>query len=97
MRRLIRSLAVIVLSVAGTILLAGTQTMTPLVALSAVALIMGGTTHPLSIPADSPEFVNSYANDANNNYIVLTGFCGGGACTPEAVATPEQFVSVSGT
>ena len=97
MRRLIRSLGVVLLSVAATVLLAGTQTMTPLVALTAAALIMGGTTHPLSVPSDSPDFINSYVNDANNNYIVLTGFCGSDSCTPVAVATPEQFMPVSGT
>ncbi len=97
MRRLIRSFGVIVLSVAATVLLAGTQSMTPLVALTATALIMGGTGHPLSTPQDSPEFINSYTNDANNDYIVLTGFCGADSCTPTAVSTPEQFMPVSGT
>ena len=71
--------------------------MTPLVALTATALIMGGTGHPLSTPQDSPEFINSYTTDANNDYIVLTGFCGAGSCTPTAVSTPEQFMPVSGT
>ena len=97
MRRLIRSFGVIMLSVAATVLLAGTQSMTPLVALTATALIMGGTGHPLSTPQDSPEFINSYTNDANNDYIVLTGFCGADSCTPTAVSTPEQFMPVSGT
>jgi hypothetical protein len=90
-------MSVVVLSIAATVVLAGTQTMTPLVALTAAALIMGGTTHPLSVPADSPDFVNSYVHDANTNYIVLTGFCGTDSCTPTAVATPEQFMPVSGT
>ncbi len=97
MRRLIRSFAVIVLSIAATVLVASTQTMTALVALTATALIMGGTGHPLTTPQDSPEFINSYTNDANNDYIVLTGFCGADACTPTAVSTPEQFMPVSGT
>ena len=96
-RRLFRSLGVIVLSIAATVLLAGTQTMTAFVALTATALIMGGTGHPLSTPQDSPEFINSYTTDANNDYIVLTGFCGADACTPTAVSTPEQFMPVSGT
>ncbi len=85
------------LSIASTVVLAGTQTMTPLVALTATALIMGGTGHPLSTPQDSPEFVDSYTSDANNDYILLTGFCGAGSCTPTAVSTPEQFMPVSGT
>ena len=71
--------------------------MTAFVALTATALIMGGTGHPLSTPQDSPEFINSYTTDANNDYIVLTGFCGADACTPTAVSTPEQFMPVSGT
>ncbi len=71
--------------------------MTAFVALTATALIMGGTGHPLSTPQDSPEFINSYTNDANNDYIVLTGFCGADSCTPTAVSTPEQFMPVSGT
>ncbi len=97
MRRLFRSFGVIVLSVAGTIVLAGTQSMTPLVALTATALIMGGTGHPLTTPQESPEFINGYTTDANNDYIMLTGFCGAGSCTPTAVGTPEQFMPVSGT
>jgi hypothetical protein len=90
-------LAVVLVSLAGTILLAGTQTMTTLVALDAVALIMGGTGHPLSVGADTGDFITSYVNNANNDYIVLTGFCGPSVCTPVPVATPEQFVPVSGT
>ena len=72
--------------------------MTALVALTATALIMGGTGHPLSTPQDSPEFIDGYTTDANNDYIVLTGFCGAGSqsCTPTAVSTPEQFMPVSG-
>lgn len=97
MRRLIRSFGVILLSVASSVLLAGTQTMTPLVALTATALIMGGTGHPLSTPQDSSEFIDTYTADANNDYIVLTGFCGAGSCTPTAVSTPEQFTPVAGT
>jgi diguanylate cyclase (GGDEF)-like protein len=94
---MIRYLAVVLLSMAATVVLAGTQTMMPLVVLSATALIMGGTGHPLSTPQDSPEFIDSYVNDANNDYIVLTGFCDPGSCTPTAVSTPEQFMPVSGT
>ena len=96
MRRLSYSACVVVLSIASTIVLATMQTMTALVALTATALIMGGTGHPLSTPQDSPEFINSYTADANNDYIVLTGFCGAGSCTPTAVSTPEQFMPVSG-
>ncbi|ORA36955.1 hypothetical protein BST13_09655 [Mycobacterium aquaticum] len=86
------------LAMATTIVLAGAQTMVmPLVLVAATALIMGGTGHPLSSPQDSPEFIETYTNDATNNYIVLTGFCGDETCTPTAVSTPEQFMPVSGT
>ena len=67
--------------------------MAPLVALTATALIMGGTGHPLTAPQDSPEFVNGSTSDANNDYILLTGFCGAGSCTPTAVGTPEQIAA----
>lgn len=96
MRRLFYTVGVVVLSLASTVVLASVQTMTALVALTATALIMGGTGHPLSTPADTPEFINGYTTDANNDYIVLTGFCGAGSCTPTAVSTPEQFMPVSG-
>ncbi|MDT5101617.1 MAG: hypothetical protein QOC76_5354 [Mycobacterium sp.] len=96
MRRLFYSAGVVALSIASTVVLASMQTMTVLVALTATALIMGGTGHPLSSPQDSPDFINSYTTDANNDYIVLTGFCGAESCTPTAVSTPEQFMPVSG-
>jgi PE-PPE domain len=95
-RRLFYSAGVVALSIASTVVLASMQTMTVLVALTATALIMGGTGHPLSTPQDTPDFVSSYTADANNDYIVLTGFCGSDACTPTAVSTPEQFMPVSG-
>ena len=98
MRRVFYSAGVVLLSIASTIVLVSVQTMTALVALTATALIMGGTGHPLSTPQDSPEFIDGYTTDANNDYIVLTGFCGAGSqsCTPTAVSTPEQFMPVSG-
>ena len=98
MRRVFYSAGVVLLSIASTIVLVSMQTMTALVALTATALIMGGTGHPLSTPQDSPEFIDGYTTDANNDYIVLTGFCGAGSqtCTPTAVSTPEQFMPVSG-
>jgi hypothetical protein len=95
-RRLFYSAGVVALSIASTVVLASMQTMTVLVALTATALIMGGTGHPLSSPQDTPDFINSYTTDANNDYIVLTGFCGAESCTPTAVSTPEQFMPVSG-
>ena len=95
-RRLSYTVGVVVLSLASTVVLVSMQTMTALVALTATALIMGGTGHPLSTPQDTPEFINSYTTDANNDYIVLTGFCGTSACTPTAVSTPEQFMPVAG-
>jgi hypothetical protein len=91
-RRISYSAGVVVLSIASTVVLAGVQTMTALVALTATALIMGGTGHPLSTPQDTPDFINSYTADANNDYIVLTGFCGadGASCTPLRSARPSS-------
>jgi hypothetical protein len=43
---------------------------------------------PLSSPQDSPEFIDSYTTNANNNDIVLAGYCGAESCTPTAVPTP---------
>lgn len=97
-RRVLRACAVVMLALATTIVLAGAQTMVmPLVLLTATALIMGGTGHPLSSPQDSPEFIDSYTNNATDNYIMLTGFCDTESCTPTAISTPEQFMPVSGT
>ncbi len=52
--------------------------------------------HPLG-PSDSPDFVNGYVQDANNNYVTPTGYCGSTACTPVAVVTPEEFWPQFGT
>ena len=96
-RRVVHSLVLVLLALPATLVLAVTHTMTPLVALTATALIMGGTTHPLSGPTDSPQFIHDYVNGANNNYILVSGFCGDTGCTPTAVSTPEQFWPQTGT
>ena len=45
-------------------------TMTTVVQLTATALIMGGTGHPLSSPADDPlTFINPYMSNAVNGFI----------------------------
>ena len=61
------------------------------VMLAATALIMGGTGHPLSVPEDTPDFIESFVNGANDSYIANSGLCGGGGCTLVAAYTPEQF------
>ncbi len=54
---------------------------------------MGGTGHPLSVPPDTPTFINDYVNGADSGYIAPSGLCSGGSpgCTLLAVYTPEQF------
>ena len=53
-------------------LLALSTTMTSAV-LAATALIMGGTGHPLSVPPDTPTFINDYVNGADSGYIAPSG------------------------
>lgn len=61
--------------------------------LSATALFMGGTGQPLIIPPDTPEFISSYVNKMNTDFVATTGLCTGGdpGCTLIAVYTPEQL------
>ncbi len=83
------AVAALVTTVAA-VLLAISTTMTS-VMLAATALIMGGTDHPLSVPEDTPDFIESYVNGANDSFIANSGLCGGGTCTLVAAYTPEQF------
>jgi PE-PPE domain len=92
MRLVVRSTAVALLTLVAAVLLALSTTMTSAV-LAATALIMGGTGHPLSVPPDTPTFINDYVNGADSGYIAPSGLCSGGSpgCTLPAVYTPEQF------
>lgn len=63
------------------------------VGLTATALFMGGTGHPLSIPEDTTEYITEYVEDADAVYVAPSGLCVGGdpGCSRVAVYGPEQF------
>ncbi len=71
----------------------GVASVPPVVALTATALFMGGTGHPLSVPQDTTDYISSYIHDADTGYVAPSGLCTGGSpgCAPAAVYTPEQF------
>jgi PE-PPE domain len=97
MRVAARTLWVTVLALLGAVLLGLSSTAATVLQLAATtALIMGGTRHPLSVPPDTQDFVNSYVAGAQNNYLAPSGLCGTG-CTPVAVITPEQAIPDFGT
>jgi PE-PPE domain len=91
----VRSVCLALLAVFGAILLILTPTVAPLFTLTGVALIMGGTGHPLSVPPETQSFVDGYVAIATDDYIAPSGLCGA-TCTPVAVVTPEQFFPTSG-
>ncbi|BBX20550.1 PE-PPE domain-containing protein [Mycolicibacterium duvalii] len=62
---------------------------------AATALIMGGSSHPLSIPGDTPEYIQTYIAGTDSNYIAPSGLCGL-PCSLVAVYTPEQIRFVTG-
>lgn len=62
---------------------------------SATALIMGGNSHPLSIPQDTTEFITDYVNSADTYFIRPSGLCDR-PCALVAVYTPEEFRFVTG-
>lgn len=66
--------------------------------LTATALYMGGTDHPLSIPQDTPGYIDSYITWADDDFVGPSGLCVGGdpGCSPVAVYTPAQFWPVTG-
>ncbi|GFM17415.1 MULTISPECIES: PE-PPE domain-containing protein [Mycobacteriaceae] len=62
---------------------------------SATALIMGGNSHPLSIPQDTTEFITDYVDSADTYFIRPSGLCDR-PCALVAVYTPEEFRFVTG-
>ncbi len=67
--------------------------------LTATALYMGGTGHPLSIPGpDSPSYIAEYVSWAYNDFVGPSGLCTGGAgdCAQVAVFTPAEFWPITG-
>ena len=100
-QRASRTLAVILLAVAGcalTSLPVGAATVATRLALTATALYMGGTDHPLSIPEDTTTYIADYIDWAYTDMVGPSGLCAGGepGCAPVAVRTPAEFWPVTG-
>ena len=97
MRQIGRSALVALLAIAATVLMVFTSTMTAVVTLTATALYMGGTRHPLSIPQDTPEYIQSYVENADFYYVGPSKLCGAAPCSSQvAVYTPAQFWPITG-
>ncbi|MFM9033407.1 MAG: PE-PPE domain-containing protein [Mycobacterium sp.] len=94
MRSAARSV-VALLVICAALIAAVPVTMGNLVRLTATALYMGGTDHPLSIPGDTPAYINDYVDWAYGNFVGPSGLCGP-VCAPVAVYTPEQFWPMQG-
>ena len=108
MRGMIRSLGVVGLALLSVVGLIIAWTGATVVQLTATALIMGGTGHPLSSPPDDPVgYVNPYMSNAINGFINPAFASTGPGGTPidevgtdddrYAVITPEQFFPVAGS
>lgn len=93
MRKASLTIALTVLTLGAVLLLAFVPTAPVLVALTATALFMGGTGHPLSIPQDTTEYITQYVDSAYGHYVAPSGLCTGGdpGCAHVAVYTPEEF------
>ena len=80
------------------VILAGSHAAGPTPRLSASALIMGGTNQILSIPPNSPDFIRSFVEAADTNFIEPSALCTGGnpGCALVAVYTPEQLRFITG-
>ncbi|WP_267307297.1 PE-PPE domain-containing protein [Mycobacterium barrassiae] len=105
---MIRSLGVVGLALLSVIGLAVAWTATTIVSLTATALIMGGTGHPLRSPQDPLTYINPYMSNAVNGFInpaseAPTGTGGdpidgvGPTENRYAIITPEQFFPVAGS
>lgn len=96
MRQLSRSIVVALL--AATMIVASPSTFSSRVTLTATALYMGGTDHPLSVPPDTSAYVHFYNDWAYNEFVGPSGLCSGGnpGCAPVAVYTPAQFWPITG-
>ncbi|MCV7149992.1 PE-PPE domain-containing protein [Mycobacterium pyrenivorans] len=95
MRRSSVSATVAILAIVVTMLLTVASVFTSALALAGTALIMGGSSHPLSVPQDTTEFITDYVDSADNVYIAPSGLCGA-TCSLIAVYTPEQFKFITG-
>lgn len=67
------------------------------VTLTATALYMGGTGHPLTVPPDTPDYIDDYVSWASG-FVIPSGLCTGGnpGCAEVAVYTPAEFWPVTG-
>ncbi|MFN8033129.1 MAG: PE-PPE domain-containing protein [Mycobacterium sp.] len=90
MRKVGLSIVVTVLTLGAVLLMALTPVAPVIVALTATALYMGGTGHPLSIPEDTTEYITNYVGNAYSTFVAPSELCGP-SCDPVAVYTPEQF------
>lgn len=89
MRRTARTGVLAVMAVSAVLLLVLTPLPSAVIALTATALYMGGTGHPLTVPQDTTEYIAHYVDRADAVYVAPTGLCGP-VCSPVAVYTPEQ-------
>lgn len=92
-RRIVVALAAALIAVA----LSAPSPIRSLVTLTATSLVMGGTGHPLTVPAESPAYIDGYVSWANG-FVVPSGLCTGGnpGCASVAVYTPAEFWPLTG-
>ncbi|AFM18844.1 PE-PPE domain-containing protein [Mycolicibacterium chubuense NBB4] len=95
MRLVLKTAVLLFTALSAAAALIATPVVTLAVTLAATALIMGGTSHPLSVPEDTPEFIAGYVHNAAGDYIAPSGLCGAG-CPLVAVHTPEEIKFVTG-
>ncbi len=69
-------------------------TATTTVALTGTALYLGGTGHPLTVPADTTDYIRGYIDWANYNFVAPSQLCPW--CTAVGVYGPEQFWPITG-
>lgn len=69
-------------------------TLTPGLALAGSALYLGGTGHSLTIPGDTPQYIEGYVNWASDNFVTPSQLCPG--CAPVTVYGPEEFWPITG-
>ncbi|MGV1006676.1 MAG: PE-PPE domain-containing protein, partial [Candidatus Nanopelagicales bacterium] len=98
MRRISSCFIGALLSVSAALMTALPSPIRPVVGLTATALYMGGTGHPLSVPEDTPAFIQSYVQWAYDGFVGPSGLCTGGnpGCTQVATFGPQEFWPLQG-
>ena len=93
-----RSILVTLLAVGAALVVVVPTTIRSALTLTATALYMGGTEHPLSIPGDSTAYIGGYVGWAYDGFVGPSGLCTGGdpGCAQVAVQTPAQFWPTTG-